>query len=101
VIGLGHYIALSLILFIIGLFGFIFRRNLIVMLVCIEVMLNGLIIMFAAISHYTKDISGYIVVFFIIAMAAAEAAIGLSLVVLIYKKLRRRVYSEEITFFKG
>ena len=100
-IGLGHYIALSLILFIIGLFGFIFRRNLIVMLVCIEVMLKGLIIMFAAISHYTKDISGYIVVFFIIAMAAAEAAIGLSLVVLIYKKLRRRVYSEEITFFKG
>jgi len=63
-------------------------------------MLNGLIILFAAISYFTKDISGYIIVFFIIAMAAAEAAIGLSLVVLIYKRLRT-VYSDEITNFKG
>lgn len=97
---LSHYIVLSIILFLIGLLGFISRRNLIVILISIEIMLNGLIVLFAAISHFTKDISGYIIVFFIIAMAAAEAAIGLSLVVLIYKRLRT-VYSDEITYFKG
>ena len=97
---LEYYIILSIILFLIGLFGFLSRRNLIVILISIEIMLNGLIILFAAISYFTKDISGYIIVFFIIAMAAAEAAIGLSLVVLIYKRLRT-VYSDEITSFKG
>ncbi|PMP66706.1 MAG: NADH-quinone oxidoreductase subunit NuoK [Thermodesulfobacterium geofontis] len=97
---LEQYIILSIILFLIGLFGFLSRRNLIVILISIEIMLNGLIVLFAAISHFTKDISGYIIVFFIIAMAAAEAAIGLSLVVLIYKRLRT-VYSDEITNFKG
>ncbi|MCU4137702.1 MAG: NADH-quinone oxidoreductase subunit NuoK [Thermodesulfobacteriota bacterium] len=97
---LEYYIILSIILFLIGLFGFLSRRNLIVILISIEIMLNGLIILFAAISYFTKDISGYIIVFFIIAMAAAEAAIGLSLVVLIYKRLRT-VYSDEITNFKG
>lgn len=97
---LEYYIILSIILFLIGLFGFISRRNLIVILISIEIMLNGLIILFAAISYFTKDISGYIIVFFIIAMAAAEAAIGLSLVVLIYKRLRT-IYSDEITNFKG
>jgi len=97
---LEYYIILSIILFLIGLFGFLSRRNLIVILISIEIMLNGLIILFAAISYFTKDISGYIIVFFIIAMAAAEAAIGLSLVVLIYKRLRT-IYSDEITNFKG
>ena len=97
---LEQYIILAIILFLIGLFGFLTRRNLIVILISIEIMLNGLIVLFAAISHFTKDISGYIIVFFIIAMAAAEAAIGLSLVVLIYKRLRT-VYSDEITTFKG
>lgn len=95
-----HYLVLSLILFFIGLFGFAFRRNLIVILVSIEIMLNAIIILFASISYYTKDISGYIIVLFIIAMAAAEAAIGLSFVVLIYRRLRK-IYSDEITFFKG
>jgi NADH-quinone oxidoreductase subunit K len=97
---LEQYIILAIILFLIGLFGFLTRRNLIVILISIEIMLNGLIVLFAAISHFTKDISGYIIVFFIIAMAAAEAAIGLSLVVLIYKGLKT-VYSDEITTFKG
>ncbi|RKX60395.1 MAG: NADH-quinone oxidoreductase subunit NuoK [Thermodesulfobacteriota bacterium] len=95
-----HYLILSLILFFIGISGFVFRRNLIVILVSIEIMLNAIIILFASISYYTKDISGYIIVLFIIAMAAAEAAIGLSFVVLIYRRLRK-IYSDEITFFKG
>ncbi len=99
-VSLSDYIVLSLILFIIGLFGFILRRNLIVMLVSLEIMLNAIIILFASISYFTKDVSGYIIVFFIIAMAAAETAIGLSLLVLVYKKLKT-AYSDEITNFKG
>jgi len=99
-ITLHHYIILSLVLFLIGLLGFLIRRNLIIMLVCVEIMLNAAMVFFAALSRYTQDITGYIVVFFIIAMAAAEAAIGLTIVVLIYKRLKA-IYSDEITFYKG
>ena len=70
------------------------------MLVSIEVMLNGIIILFAAISHYVKDVSGYIIIFFVIASAAAESAVGLTLAVLIYKKLKT-VYSTDINNFNG
>lgn len=94
------YVVLSLVLFLIGLLGFIIRRNLIVMLVCVEIMLNAVIVLFAALSKFTQDITGYVVVFFIIAMAAAEAAIGLTLVVLIYKRLKV-LHSDEITYYKG
>ncbi|QER41347.1 NADH-quinone oxidoreductase subunit NuoK [Thermodesulfobacterium sp. TA1] len=94
------YLVLSLILFLIGLFGFLMRKNIIVVLVSVEIMLNALIILFAALSHFNKDITGYVMVFFIIAMAAAEAAIGLTLVVLIYKKLKT-IYTDEINHYKG
>jgi len=97
---MAYYFWLGLAIFLIGLFGFLFRRNLIVMLVCIEVMLNGIIVMFASISHYFKDVTGYVIVFFVIAVAAAEAAVGLSLAVLIYKKLRV-VHSTELNNYKG
>ncbi|NPA38833.1 MAG: NADH-quinone oxidoreductase subunit NuoK [Thermodesulfobacteria bacterium] len=97
---MNYYIVLAFILFFIGLMGFILRRNLIVMLVSIEVMLNGIIILFAAISHYVKDVSGYIIIFFVIASAAAESAVGLTLAVLIYKKLKT-VYSTDINNFNG
>jgi len=95
-----YYLILAGILFLVGLFGFVFRRNLIVMLISIEVMLNGIMIMFAAISHYVKDITGYVIIFFVIATAAAEAAVGLTLVVLIYKKLKT-VYSTELNNYRG
>lgn len=94
------YLILSLSLFLIGLFGFLMRRNLIVVLVSVEIMLNAIIILFAALSYFKKDITGYVMVFFIIAMAAAEAAIGLTLAILIYKKLKT-VYTDEINHYKG
>lgn len=99
-IGITHYVVLSLVLFLIGLLGFLIRRNLIIMLVCVEIMLNAVMVLFAAWSKFTQDITGYVLVFFLIAMAAAEAAIGLTLVVLIYKRLKI-LHSDEITYYKG
>ncbi len=99
-IPLSYYIALAICLFFIGIFGMIFRRNLIVMCACIEIVINALIVLFAAISYFNKDTTGYIVVFFLIAMAAAEAAVGLTLIVLLYKK-RRAIHSEELGELKG
>uniref|UniRef100_A0A832GMB7 NADH-quinone oxidoreductase subunit K n=1 Tax=Caldimicrobium thiodismutans TaxID=1653476 RepID=A0A832GMB7_9BACT len=95
-----YYVFLSFLLFIIGLIGVLFRRNLIILLVSLEIMMNALIIFFAALSHFTHDTTGYLIVFFLIAMAAAEAGVGLSLAVLLYKKLRK-VYTEEINCFRG
>lgn len=95
-----YYVYLTLMLFCIGLIGVLFRRNLIILLVSFEIMMNALMILFASISHYTKDVQGYIIVFFLIALAAAEAGVGLTLVVLLYRKLRK-VYADEINYFRG
>jgi NADH-quinone oxidoreductase subunit K len=99
-IPLSYYVILALGLFFIGIFGMLFRRNLIVMCACIEIVINALIVLFAAISHFNGDTTGYIVVFFLIAMAAAEAAVGLTLIVLLYKKYRA-IHSEELGELKG
>ncbi len=99
-VSLLFYLYLSIILFLIGLFGFVFRRNLIILLASVEIMMNALIIFFASISHFRHDATGYIIVFFIIAMAAAEAAVGLSLVVGLYKRLKN-IYTEELNLFRG
>ncbi len=95
-----YYVVLSLVLFSIGLMGVLFRRNLIILLVSLEIAMNALIILFASLSYYTKDITGYIIVFFIIGMAAAEAGVGLSLVVLLYRRLKK-IYTDEINYFRG
>ncbi|MGB9761338.1 MAG: NADH-quinone oxidoreductase subunit NuoK [Caldimicrobium sp.] len=95
-----YYVTLSLILFVIGLAGVLFRRNIIILLASLEIIMNALIVLFAAISFHAKDISGYLIVFFLIGMAAAEAGVGLSLAVLLYKKLKK-VYVDEINFYRG
>lgn len=95
-----HYLVLSCLLLLIGLMGVLFRRNLIILLASLEIMMNALIILFAAISYHSKDITGYIMVFFLIGMAAAEAGVGLTLAVLIFKKLRK-VYTEHLNYFRG
>lgn len=95
-----YYFILSIVLFLIGFMGVLFRRNLIILLASLEIMMNALIVLFAAISHVSKDVTGYIIVFFLIGMAAAEAGVGLSLAVLIYKKLKK-VYTDELNYFRG
>ncbi|WP_370630447.1 NADH-quinone oxidoreductase subunit NuoK [Thermosulfurimonas sp. F29] len=94
------YLYLALALFGVGLFGFVARRNVIIMLLSIEIMLNAANVALAAFGTAMQDVAGHIVVFFVIAVAAAEAAIGLSLVVLLYKRFRE-VHMDEVKMLKG
>ena len=94
------YLTLSTILFCIGMHGFLTRRNVIIMFLFIELMLNAENLNFVAFSHYLTDLSGQVFTFFIIAVAASEAAIGLGIVVALFRN-RQTVYSDEINELKG
>jgi NADH-quinone oxidoreductase subunit K len=86
VIPVTHYVILSTILFSLGLVGIMLnRRNVILLLVCVEVMLLGVNTNFVAFSHYYQQPAGEVFVFFILTVAAAEAAIGLAIVLLLYR----------------
>lgn len=76
---------LSLAVFAIGVFGFLTRKNIIIVLMSIELMLNAVNINLIAISHYIQDLRGQILALFVIAVAAAEAAIGLAIVVSLFR----------------
>ncbi|NDH08163.1 MAG: NADH-quinone oxidoreductase subunit NuoK [Gammaproteobacteria bacterium] len=85
-IPISHYVILSTILFTLGIIGVIInRRQVILLLVCIELLLMAVNTNFIAFSHYYQHVSGQIFVFFILAVAAAEAAIGLAIVMLLYR----------------
>ncbi len=77
---INQYLLLSATLFTIGLIGFVLRRDLIVMLMCLEIMFNAVNISFASFSYYGGNYTGQIFVLFSIAVAAAEAAVGLAIV---------------------
>ena len=87
-IGISHYLILSAVLFVLGMIGVLLRRNAIVILMSIELMLNAVNLTFVAFSRYTNRIDGQIIVFFVMTIAAAEAAVGLALMVSIYKRFR-------------
>lgn len=87
-IGLNHYLVLSAMMFFMGMGGVLFRRNVIVLLMCIELMLNAVNLSFVAFSKYSNLIDGQIMVFFVMTIAAAEAAVGLALAVSIFKRYR-------------
>lgn len=82
---LSWYMALSVVVFSIGVFGFLSRRNIIIILMSIELMLNAVNINLIALSHYLQDLRGQILAFFVIAVAAAEAAIGLAIVIALFR----------------
>jgi NADH-quinone oxidoreductase subunit K len=82
------YVYLSCVLFCIGLFGVLYRRNAIVMLMCIELMLNAVNLLFVAFSSYMGDTNGQLMVFFVMVVAAAEAAVGLAILVMMYRNTR-------------
>ena len=88
VIGLTHYLVLSIILFCIGLYGVMRRKNLLLLFFSTEIMLNAVNVGFAAISQHYNDMSGQMFAFFIIAVAASEVAVGLGLLVLWYRKTK-------------
>ncbi|TLD81929.1 NADH-quinone oxidoreductase subunit NuoK [Helicobacter sp. MIT 05-5293] len=87
-ITLNHYLVLSAILFAIGLFGMMKRKNILMLFFSTEILLNAANVGFVAVSSYLNDLSGQIFALFIIAIAASEIAVGLGLVVIWYKKHR-------------
>ncbi|SFU51111.1 NADH dehydrogenase subunit K [Nitrosomonas eutropha] len=88
-VSLSHYLVLGAVLFAIGVVGiFLNRKNVIILLMSIELMLLAVNINFVAFSYYLQDIAGQIFVFFILTVAAAEAAIGLAILVALFRNLR-------------
>lgn len=99
-IPLQWYMYLSAAVFMIGVFGFLTRRNVIFMFMSIELMLNGVNISLVALSHYLQDLRGQILAFFVITVAAAEAAIGLAIIIAVFRN-KETVYVDEMTETKG
>lgn len=80
-----HILTVTLILFSIGLLGVLTRRNLIVIFMSVEMMLNSVNLLFIAFSRYFHDLNGEVMVFFVMAIAAAEAAVGLAIVIALHR----------------
>lgn len=95
VVSLNHCLMLAAGIFVVGMTGFVVRRNALVMLMCIELMLSAVNLVFAAFSRQTGDASGHVFVLMNFAVAAAEAAIGLAILVEIYRR-RRTVDVDEL-----
>ncbi len=87
-IPLNYYVILSTMLFCIGVLGVLFRRNAIVIFMCIELMLNAVNLLLVAFSAYHGDSAGQVFVFFIMAVAAAEVAVGLAILMMIYRNAK-------------
>ena len=84
-VSLTHYLALSAILFTIGAAGVLFRRNAIVIFMCVELMLNAVNLTLIAFSQFLGNQNGQILVFFVMTVAAAEAAVGLAIVIAMFR----------------
>lgn len=100
-IPLSHFLILGAILFSIAVAGiFINRKNMIILLMCIELMLLAVNLNFIAFSHYLGDMAGQVFVFFILTVAAAEAAIGLAILITVFRN-RRTINVQELDQMKG
>ena len=97
---LSWYMVLSMVVFIIGVFGFLSRKNIIIIFMSIELMLNAVNINLISLSHYLQDLRGQILAFFVIAVAAAEAAIGLAIIVALFRN-KATAHVDEIHEMKG
>ncbi len=94
-----HYLILSAIIFSIGTFGVLTRKNAIVIFMCIELMLNSVNLTFIALSRHLQNMDGQIFVFFIMTVAAAEAAVGLALMIAFYRN-RESIDSDDFNMLK-
>jgi NADH-quinone oxidoreductase subunit K len=97
---LSHILALSAILFVIGAAGFVFRKNIISVFMCIEVMLNAVNLAFIGFSRYLGNLDGQLFAFFVIVVAAAEAAVGLAIIVSVFRN-RDSLNIEDLDSMKG
>ena len=98
-VGLEHYLVVSALLFSIGLVGVVARRSVIMMFMALELMLNAANLSLVAFSRYLGDADGQILVFFVITVAASEVAVGLALVIALYRQ-RRSVATDDIATLK-
>ena len=100
-IGLAHYLSLAAMLFTLGVFGiFLNRKNVIIILMCIELMLLAVNINFVAFSTHLGDLTGQVFTLFILTVAAAEAAIGLAILVVLFRT-RGSIAVEDVSSMKG
>jgi NADH-quinone oxidoreductase subunit K len=98
-VGLNHFLIVSALLFSLGLVGVIVRRNLLVIYMALELMLNAANLALVAFSRFNDTLNGQIMVFFIITVAAAEVAVGLALIVALYRK-HQSAHVEDLTSLK-
>lgn len=84
-IGIDWYLALSAVLFIIGVTGVLIRRNAVVVIMCVELMLNAVNVSLIAFASYHGDVAGQILVLFVLSVAAAEAVVGLAIIIAIFR----------------
>lgn len=98
-VGLQHYLVVSAMLFCLGLLGVIVRRNVIVMYMSLELMLNAANLALVAFSRFNNNLNGQLLVFFTITVAAAEVAVGLALIVALFRK-RQTTHVEDLTSMK-
>ena len=98
-VGLEHYLAVGILLFCLGLLGVILRRNLLVIYMSLELMLNAANLALVSFSRFNNNLNGQVMVFFIITVAAAEVAVGLALIVALYRQ-RQTTHVEDLTTMK-
>jgi len=96
---LEHYLVVSALLFAVGMFGVIVRRNLLVIYMSLELMLNAANLALVAFSRFNNNLDGQVFVFFVVTVAAAEVAVGLALIVALYRK-RQTTHVEDLTMMK-
>ena len=94
------YLILSAVLFTLGVAGFLFRRSIITVFMCIELMLNAVNLAFITFSNQHKDVSGHILAFFVMVVAAAEAAVGLAIILTVFKN-RATLNIDEVNSLKN
>jgi NADH-quinone oxidoreductase subunit K len=98
-VGLQHYLVVSVLLFSLGLLGVIVRRNVLVIYMALELMLNAGNLALVAFSRYNDNLDGQVIVFFVITVAASEVAVGLALIVALYRR-RQTTHVEDLTSMK-
>jgi NADH-quinone oxidoreductase subunit K len=98
-VGLEHYLIVSILLFSLGLLGVITRRNLLIIYMSLELMLNAANLALVSFSRFNSQLDGQVMVFFIITVAAAEVAVGLALIVALFRR-RQTTHVEDLTTLK-
>ena len=96
-----YYLAVAAVLFTIGAVGLLIRRNVLVMLMCVELMLNAVNVTFVAFSHMLNDIGGQAAVFFTMVVAAAEVVVGLGIIVSIFRRRKTGATADSANLLRG